>query len=479
MEHDHTPPDDQHQQPADASGPASDAQPHHCDEHARFLRHRNVRQLGEQMALPEDLLEHGCEQFLTSSRSRREMLGLGAGALVTLGLATSLGPARLLEEAAAAESGQRVLVCIYLQGGNDGLNTLVPTSGAERSRYDQIRPHVNIPASQLLPVTGRSDLGWHPSAAGLKALHDAGKLSAITGVDYPNPNFSHFESEHFWRTGTLSARTTTGWLGRYLDRVGGRKNPLQGLAMGWGGDGVLHGRRAPVASVASLDGLEMWTPGVWNSRRLEKWWNRAKVKPRSRAYRAARDTISQTITVNRRLRPVADRSDGGQPSPAYPDGELATQLRLAGRLLAAGLGTRVITLTDDADYDTHDDQLEPHARNLERLGSTLQAWQADLERRGLADRVMTMVWSEFGRRAHDNESGGTDHGAGGLVFTVGTGASGTIESPGWDLSRLDDGNLRVARDFRDVYAAMLEQHLRFEARDVLTGYRGTPPRLVA
>jgi uncharacterized protein (DUF1501 family) len=140
------------------------------------------------------------------------------------------------------------------------------------------------------------------------------------------------------------------------------------------------------------------------------------------------------------------------------------------RMLAAGLGTRVATVSSGGGYDTHDDQPGKHADLLKDLGDSLAAWQADLDSKGLGDRVITMVWSEFGRRAEDNESMGTDHGAGGLVLVVGNKAKGGIQSEFPGLGRLDeDGNLLVSTEFRTVYASLLESWMGVEAARILPG----------
>jgi uncharacterized protein (DUF1501 family) len=153
----------------------------------------------------------------------------------------------------------------------------------------------------------------------------------------------------------------------------------------------------------------------------------------------------------------------------YPDTDLGNGLRNLARMLGAGFGTRIAALSIGG-FDTHDEQPEAHAELLQDLGDSLWAWQADLVARGLSGRVITLVWSEFGRRPEDNDSLGTDHGAGGLVMVVGDHAAGGIRSEFPGLSRLDeDDNLLVTTEFRTVYATLLESWLGVEAARVLPG----------
>ena len=143
-------------------------------------------------------------------------------------------------------------------------------------------------------------------------------------------------------------------------------------------------------------------------------------------------------------------------------------MRSLARMLAAGFGTRIAAVTSGGGFDTHENQLDDHPKLLRDVGDSLAAWQADLTARGLAGRVLTLVWSEFGRRPKDNDSNGTDHGAGGLVLVVGERANGGIRSEFPGLAKLDEyDNLRVTTEFRTLYASLLEGWLGVEAEQVL------------
>jgi uncharacterized protein (DUF1501 family) len=185
--------------------------------------------------------------------------------------------------------------------------------------------------------------------------------------------------------------------------------------------------------------------------------------------RAAANVAVQSSTLRRQLLPFG--GDKLVPPVPYPSGDDQLPKRLAGlaAMIGAGLPLRCVALEATGEYDTHADQVSALKPALDTTAASLYAFQRDLEARGVADRVLTLVWSEFGRRAKENGSGGTDHGAAGTAFLVGTRASGTQvgEFPGLAKGLDDDGNLRATSDFRGVYAALLEQWLGFDAARVL------------
>ncbi len=411
--------------------------------------------------------------------TRRGALLRGAGLVVAGAALASIPPARMLEAAAAqaAESPDApILVSLCLDGGNDGLNTLVPLLDP---RYRELRRRVAIAPETTLPLAGVAEFGWHPSLGGLRTLYDRGQVAVLPAVDFTDPDQSHFTSAAYWRTGIVGpSRDRTGWLGRLVDLVGSPDNPLQAVSVSDGLDPVLRSRRLPVASVADPASFAFWIPGVWGeSAFLPAFREASGGVAGSEALGAARAAYRNAITTSERLRPL--RTDDDHPLPPvpvpYPDTDLGRSLRGLARLIGAGLGTRVAAVQTGG-FDTHDEQPAEHARLLRDLGDSLLAWQADLAARGLARRVLTLVWSEFGRRPADNESEGTDHGAGGLALVVGERANGGIRSEFPGLARLDDDdNLLVSTDFRTVYATLLESFLGVEAGRVLP--RSGPGRL--
>lgn len=435
------------------------------------------RTAGHVLELPEQALVDGpaaaVAELARTGLTRRRLLAAAGGLTVACAAAPRFG-ARGLLEAAAAEAADapdaRVLVSLYLDGGNDGLNTLIPVSDA---RYRQLRARIGIDPAATLAVPGHPEFGWHPSLGGLKQLHDAGKVAVLPAVDYANPDQSHFNSQIFWRTGVVGPTSDrTGWLGRTVDAIGGTGNALQAVSIGTSLDPILLTRRAPVATIFDPGTFGFAIPGVPPRRDgpALRPYRGALHGARSPARKAAQRAYRDAIGMFDRLGGLRAEGASVPPPPvAYPDEPLGRGLRNLARILGAGFGTRIATISQSG-FDTHDAQRDEHAALLATLSGSLLAWQADLDARGLADRVLTVVWSEFGRRCQDNDALGSDHGAGGCVLVVGNHANGGIRSEFPGLANLDeDGNLRVTTEFRTLYATLLESWLGVDAGRVLPG----------
>lgn len=430
------------------------------------------------LTIPEEGLTGGPAAALAALSGgglTRKRLLVGAGGLAMAVAAMPKLGAQGIFEAAAAQAAEdpngRILVSIYLEGGNDGLNTLVPVADP---RYRELRSRIGIDPATTLAVAGHPEFGWHPSLAGLKQLFDQGKVAVLPAVDYANPDQSHFNSAIFWRTGVVGPTLDrTGWLGRTIDLLGGTANPLQAISMGWSLDPILLSRRAPVATVFDPGGFGFHIPNVWSDEAALGPYRGALSGARTAARKAAQQSYRGAIGVFDRLGALRAQGDNVPAPPvAYPDEHLGRGLRNLARMLGAGFGTRIATISHGG-FDTHDNQPADHANLLRTLGDSLLAWQADLDSRGLSDRVMTVVWSEFGRRAEDNQSNGTDHGAGGAVLVVGNHANGGIQSEFPGLANLDpDGNLLVTTEFRNLYATLLESWMGVDPAQVIPGVDG-------
>jgi uncharacterized protein (DUF1501 family) len=420
---------------------------------------------------------------LTRPISRRRLLQAGLGATISLYAAKAMPLARALEagEAAAqAAPNAPVLVNVFIPGGLDLLDTLVPT--AAYGRYADLRPVLKVANPVTLGTTG---FGVHPTLTqglngGLKGLFDRGKLGFIPGIDYANPDLSHFNSRHFWETGVISLNPGAGWLARWVDRNGGPDNPFQGMSMDAGLSPLLRGGGKPVAAVQSPDDAQSWVPGVWGEwqdRMMEHYSAIAARRPGAPGPAAVFAAARQSQFVARTLRPYVKHDDVDPLAPpvTYPGGEngegtngFAENLRYLAAMISLPLGIRVATVEAQGDFDTHDDQANTLVNDLGKVSEGLSAFQADLEARGVADRVLTIVWTEFGRRPKENSSAGTDHGAGGIAWVMGARARGGLLTPYPDLSFFDeDDNLKVTVDFRAVYASLLEQWLGTGADEVL------------
>lgn len=401
--------------------------------------------------------------------TRRTLVLSGIGLGLTLFGGRALAPAGLEEALAAADPAQRVLVCVSLSGGVDGLSLMPPQHDA---RYDRrLRPQLWVNPDQTLEMRGTSDLRWHPAAGRIKALHDADKLTVLPAIGYEGPNHSHFTSRHFYEVGATDPEGKTGWLGRYLDSVGTDHNPLQGLTLGETISPMLTASRVAVAATDRPQDYRLSTPGidggVFHSELLHGFeqLGRLAPPPADPVLAAARAVHGDAVDLHDDLqRSFAD------PAVDYPAGRLGTRLSDMARLLGAGLPIRCGTIDAALDFDSHANQIGPFGEQIEQVGHALQAFQADLEQRGIADRVLTLVWSEFGRRPEENGSVGTDHGAGGVAMLMGTRVRGGQlgEYPG--LGSLDpDGNLRSTTDFRALYCSLLEQWLGHDAGPIIGG----------
>jgi uncharacterized protein (DUF1501 family) len=387
--------------------------------------------------------------------------------------ATRLNLAAFEEGVAEAAAGppQPILVSVFLSGGIDSLSVLAPVADPQ---YRRLRPTLALTEADGSPFGEDQRLRWHPAAASLATLHAEGKLSVMPGVGYDHPDQSHFNSRHFWEVGALDRQLRTGWIGRYLDRAGTSGNPLQGLSFDGRLAPALATTQMPVATVSGRGTFDFAAPGVWGE--VKDWMHEALFSlgslhaPSSDpALRRAGATAVQATALRRQLAPFdGDKLTSPVPYPQEEGGNFPERMAALAAMIGAGLPLRCVAATAYGGYDTHDDQPEDLAEGLKAVSNTLLAFQHDLEARGVADRVLTQVWSEFGRRGEENASRGTDHGAAGIGFLIGTRARGTMvgEFPG--LDRLDpDGNLRPSSDFRAVYSALLEQWLGSDAGAVI------------
>jgi uncharacterized protein (DUF1501 family) len=392
----------------------------------------------------------------------------------SLGLALSVygvGRLGLFDEGIAAAAGAPqppILVTVFLQGGADSLSMLYPGGDP---LYLKLRPQLAV--SGGTPFAEDTRLAWHPALAPLAELHAEGKVTVLPAVGYDHPDQSHFTSRHFWEVGATDARVVTGWMGRYLDAVGAIDNPLQGLSLTGSLQPTLATSRVPVAAIDGPDQYDFWAPGVWGeveSRMLDTIGSLGAIRSQDPAMRTAASVAAQAGRLRKQLAPFAGKTATASPV-AYPQGSDAFPKRLQGlaAMIAAGLPLRCVALEATGEYDTHAAQASALTPALTTTAASLFAFQRDLESRGVADRVLTLVWSEFGRRAQENGSGGTDHGAAGTGFLIGTHAAGQMvgEFPGLAGGLDADGNLRATADFRAVYASLLEQWLHFDAARII------------
>jgi uncharacterized protein (DUF1501 family) len=368
--------------------------------------------------------------------------------------------------AAVPQRDGRVLVVIELNGGNDGVNTVVPFAD---EGYAKHRKALRLPKDRLVKVDDK--VGLHPSLGGFGKLLEAGQLVIAQGVSYPNPSRSHFQSMATWHTARLDPEEHKGpgWLGRGLD-VAPSPLPLSPGGRGVGGEGAqallvgsgtppvaVRGRRSVASAIERVEDFTL-AAGADPRKALPK-----EEPADDLAAFVRRSMLDAYDTADRLARLAADKDDA-----RYPQSGLAGRLRLIARLMKVGPGARVY-YTLQSGYDTHSAQLFTHANLLAELSGALKAFLDDLTAAGLADRVAVLLFSEFGRTVAENGSAGTDHGTAGPVFLAGPAVKGGVVGATPSLLDLDPkyGDLRRSLDFRQVYATVLDGWLGLPAKEVL------------
>lgn len=420
-------------------------------------------------------------QFLRSGL----VLASSAAALPQFLNATALGLPMPLEGLTSMPGvpEDHILVVVQLSGGNDGLNTVVPFADAN---YYKARPAIGIAEKNVLKL-GTSGVGLHPSMTGVRELYDEGLVALVQGVGYPNPNRSHFKSMDIWHTGELSG-TGNGWLGRYFDAecCGYGKgesgtpedhNPQVGIAIGQTAPLAMQGQKIKPISFETAD-LFRWT-GKEAEKTLGEPYDQiarapasASVDPEGNAAFLTRTALDAQVSSDMIRKAVA-----AKPRVAYPGGDLSRQLQMVGSMIAAKLKTRVYYVTMGG-FDTHSGQGGEngrHANLLKQFSDAMKAFQADLKAQGNHERVLTMTFSEFGRRVSQNASGGTDHGTAAPLLLMGPMVAKGVLTDHPSLTDLDQGDLKYTVDFRQIYAGILEGWLKADSRKVLEGsYKPAP-----
>jgi uncharacterized protein (DUF1501 family) len=437
-----------------------------CNEFSRAAAlRRSVAEAGR--GLP--VIEPGMPVPAGSGLDRRAFLARAAGLALSVYGAGKL-PLGLFDEGIARAQGAPagpVLVSVFLEGGADSMSMLFP---AGHPQYASFRPQLALAPDAGQPFSEDTSLRWHPELAPLAELHAEGKVTVLPALGYTNADQSHFTSRHYYEVGATDAHLRTGWLGRYLDVAGTLDNPLQGLALNYSLHPSLASANVPVAAVSAVDDYDFWARNVWGSvetRMLEALGTFPPVADQAQAKVA--EVTQQASSLREQLLPFAGGTWG--TTVPYPTGQDRFPSRLAGlaAMIAAGLPLRCVTVGAPGMYDTHADQAGGLSDALALTASSLRSFQRDLESRGIADRVLVLVWSEFGRRAEENGSAGTDHGAAGIGLLIGSRVRGQMvgEFPGLTTGLDDQGNLQATFDYRSLYCSLLEEWFATDAAAVI------------
>ena len=406
--------------------------------------------------------------------TRRELLTQGLG-LVGVGAGAVL-PNFLMRTALAgpqAASDQRVLVMLQLSGGHDGLSAVVPYGD---DGYGRNREASRIQENEVLKVNDY--LGLHPNLAGFKDLLDDGAFAAVQAVGYPNPNLSHFTSMDIWHMGDNEARSNStlkesryGWVGKYADHAyKGNSDPKIAISLGSGRTPrALRGREHPGISFNQPQSFR-YLGDRGNAERAEAYRKLNKMTPKGLSN--AQDFVTQTaLDANSSSTSIRELAEKYTSDVSYPTGRLAASLQTVASLIAGGLRPRVHYVFQGG-FDTHFYQRARHDTLMTELSGAVSAFQQDLASQGNADRVLTLSFSEFGRRVTENGSQGTDHGTAGPMFLVGPGVKAGIhgDPPSLAEDKMVRGrNLQFNVDFRSVYANVLEKWLGCPSEPVLGG----------
>ena len=380
--------------------------------------------------------------------------------------ARAMGLSPMLESLAELTAlADRYLVLIQLAGGNDGVNTVIPLD--QMSTYNSLRSNIALPESRVLKLTNAT--GLHPSMVGMKSLYDSGNLAVLQGVTYPNANFSHFRSTDIWMSGSdFNQYLTSGWAGRYLD------TQFPNYPSGYPNTAMPHPLAIQISSSTSLTLKGANVPMSVNLQNPNDFYNlvnRTSVNALSTTPDTAagkqiayiRQVQAQSQTYAGVIKKANDSAKNLATYTAPGVNPLADQLAIVARLIAGGLKTRVYMVTLGG-FDTHNQQvvatdrtLGSHAVLLARLSEGVASFQQDLKLLKVDDKVIGMTFSEFGRRVASNASSGTDHGSAAPVFVFGKAVKGGIIGTNPSLTNLDNGNLRMQYDFRQIYASILKQ----------------------
>jgi uncharacterized protein (DUF1501 family) len=382
----------------------------------------------------------------------------------------------------ASANTDRILVMVYLSGGNDGLNTVIPIE--HYSKYDQLRHNIAIPENRILPLYNGSEVGFHPAMTGMRNMYAEGKLAIVHDVSYPNPNQSHTRSTDIWMTGVDSDKfSLSGWAGRYLnDRFPGYpqnfpnsdiEDPLA-IQIGYmGTPTLLHNQLSMQVTIKNP--LNFYQ--LLQSQNILAG-NDLPCCDAGDLVAYIRQQQALGVGYGTEIKAAAE---AGKNLAAYPaageNNELAEQLKIVARLIHGGLKSKIYYV-DLGGFDTHAAQVGSnttegsHAILLKKLSDAIAAFQNDLHLQGTEGKVIGMTFSDFGRRATANASFGTDHGVAAPMFIFGTGVkrqvigthSGIVnglvpaEPPVWDSNQ----DIKMQIDFRRVYA------------DILNDWFGTP-----
>lgn len=416
--------------------------------------------------------------------TRRQFIKRSAG-LVTVGMVV---PRIFLSEARAEQAAfnpQQKLVVIQLTGGNDGFNTVVPYTDP---RYYSLRPTLAFTESELKTTDGHSMLlsnqfGLHPALKEIKDFYDAGQIAIVLGVGYPNPNLSHFLSMDIWHTADLGG-VGRGWLGKYADlALLGRSNLTAASIGSLELPKSFSTEEFVVPNIINFSLYNFITdpnyPGDYNNQLNVINFATSRAMPPGSVIGSVNSSAFQSLIGAQQVQRSVNSYSS---SVVYPQNNpLASGLQMVAQLMATVPEASLLYVQMNG-FDNHSDQIGnrqndrankligDHATLLKWFSEAIKLFHDDLTEHGLADEVLMLQWSEFGRRPGENASFGTDHGTAAPIFVMGNPVRGGLygEQPSIAAGELDTaGNVKFKVDFREVYATILDRWLGADSRAVL------------
>jgi uncharacterized protein (DUF1501 family) len=371
---------------------------------------------------------------------------------------SALAKADVIRAGAGGINSNTTLIVVQLTGGNDGLNTVIPYA---QSEYYKLRPSLALPEQQTLKLNDQ--LALHPALVGLHSLYQQKKVAIIQGVGYPNPNRSHFKSMEIWQSASPEGRLRHGWVGRHFDQqmARGALNPVVALGLSTEKPRALEGAQASIPCFASLVDIQSMIGDADAEQQLRRIQG-ANTDPNARVVQQAnKSALDAMKELQGRLAQV-------QPRGNYGVDAFGAGFRQIAHLVAASPQTRLIYFSVGG-FDTHARQAEQHQRLLQGFSDATTKFQQEMDQIGASKRVLVLVFSEFGRRAYQNGSAGTDHGAAAPMFLIGDAVKPGLHGPKPDLSKLQQGDIPFSIDFRSVYAATIDHWLEGDSATVLGG----------
>jgi uncharacterized protein (DUF1501 family) len=375
-----------------------------------------------------------------------------------------------------------ILVVLQLAGGNDGLNTLVPFANDE---YHKARPNIGKKEKDLIRLSDQ--VGLNGSMPFLGSMFKDGDLGIVQGVGYPNPNRSHFVSTSIWETADPANRSATGWLGRYFDSACSGSDPTVGISFNKTQPESFGAVKNPGVCLNTPE-LYRWIYGGGERAQAEEFFadlnspddDMGSNQGASIDMPAGGKTggiVGETnlaflerVALDARVssKKILEIASKHKTTVQYDGTPIARNLNLVSRMIAGGMPTRVYYVSHGG-FDTHNQQVNSHDRLLGTLDNALKSFFADLKQQGNDKRVVLMTFSEFGRRVHENDSAGTDHGKASCLFVAGPGVKGGLFGAYPSLTNLSNGDLEHTVDFRSVYTTVIEDWLKAPSAKPILG----------